>query len=147
MIDPGEFLDALARHLDAVGLARYSPTGAYGPGSLPAITWTLLPATLDAAVALTVYDEILDRDDHNPDVYVQMRWRTAGTDPRTTHAAADAASRALHDASHVALPGGLRVLLCRRKIRGVAEPDNAGRWERADSYRFTLNPPASGGAP
>ncbi|MBF6460154.1 hypothetical protein IU433_14025 [Nocardia puris] len=147
MIDPGQFLDSFARHLDAAGLARYIPIGAYPPGTLPAITFTLLPPEPDAAVALTVYDEVLDRDDHNPDIFVQLRWRTGGTDPRTTDAVADAATRHLHDARHVRLPDGPRILLCRRRIRGVTAPDSNGRYERADSFVFTLNPAASGGAP
>ncbi|WP_051164448.1 phage tail terminator protein [Nocardia testacea] len=145
MIDPGEFLEALARHLDAAGLARYIPAGAYPPGTVPAATFSLLPSKPDAAVALTVYDEVLDRDDHNPDVYVQMRWRAAGIDPRVVNASADAATRQLHDATHIQLPDGPRVLLCRRKIRGLATPDSNGRYERADSYVFTLNPAPAGG--
>lgn len=146
MIDTGQFVESFARYLDAAGLARYVPDGAYGPGALCAVTFDLLPPGIDAAVALAVYDEIYDRDDHNPDVFMQLRWRTTGTDPRTTNNAADAATRHLHDASRIQLPDGPRVLLCRRKVRGVTTPDSNGRYERADSYRFTLNP-APGGAP
>ncbi|QIS18530.1 phage tail terminator protein [Nocardia terpenica] len=133
-------LDALARHLAALGLARYQPTDAYPSGALPAVFWNLLPPKPDDAISITIYDEAFDRDDHNPDVYVQLRWRTAGSDPRTTDDAADLAARSLHDISHLTLPGGVRVLLCRRKIRGLTTSDATGRFERADSYVFTLNP-------
>lgn len=142
MTDTRTLVDALARHLAAAGLARYTPTGVYSGAGLPAAFDSLLPATPDAAVALTVYDEQYGRDDHNPDVFIQFRWRTAGKDPRTTNDVADAASRLLHDASHLLLPGGVRVLLCRRQIRGITTPDSNGRFERADSYRLTLNPEA-----
>ncbi|MBH0778821.1 phage tail terminator protein [Nocardia bovistercoris] len=146
MIDATEFVEALARYLDASGLARYVASGAYPPGDACAVTFAGLPTSPDAAVALTVYDEQYGRDDHNPDVFVQMRWRTAGTDPRTTDSVADAARRLLHDATHVQLPDGPRVLLCRRRIRGGTTPDSNSRYERADSYVFTLNP-APGGTP
>ncbi|MGW1740451.1 phage tail terminator protein [Nocardia sp. NPDC001965] len=146
MIDPVGFLESLARYLDASGVARYVPAGAYTPGELAAVTFALLPTKPDTAVALTVYDESFQRDDHNPDVYVQFRWRAAGTDPRVVDRAADSATRLLHDASRFQLPGGPRVLLCRRRIRGLTTPDSNGRYERPDSYLFTLNP-APGGTP
>ncbi|WP_280273375.1 minor capsid protein [Nocardia wallacei] len=138
--DTGTFVDSLARYLDSAGLVRYQPVGAYSAGTVPAVFLNLLPAQPDAALAITVYDEVFDRDDHNPDLYVQLRWRTAGTDPRTTDDAADAANRLVHDQAHFILPGAVRVMLCRRKVRGLTTPDSNGRYERADSYVFTLNP-------
>ncbi|MFI5778137.1 minor capsid protein [Nocardia sp. NPDC051570] len=138
--DTGRFVDALARYLHSAGMARYQPVGTYPDGDIPAVFFNLLPAKPEAALAITVYDEQFDRDDHNPDLYVQLRWRTAGKDPRTVDLTADAASRILHDQTHLTFSGGVRVLLCRRKVRGLTIPDSNGRYERADSYVFTLNP-------
>lgn len=141
MTSTRQLVDALARYLDSTGIARYQPTGVYPSGSVPAVFAGLLPATPDAVVALTVYDVQFGRGDiGNEDVYIQFRWRTAGKDPRTTDDVADAATALLHDAERLLLPGGVRVLLCRRKIRGITTPDSTGRFERADSYMLTLNP-------
>ncbi|RJO69771.1 hypothetical protein D5S18_28125 [Nocardia panacis] len=138
--DTVRFVDALARYLHSAGMARYQPIGAYPEGDIPAVFFNLLPAKPEAALAITVYDELFDRDDHNPDLFVQLRWRAAGTDPRTVDLTADATSRILHDRAHLTFPGNVRVLLCRRKVRGLTTPDSNGRYERADSYVFTLNP-------
>ncbi|MGV9662580.1 minor capsid protein [Nocardia niigatensis] len=138
--DTRTFVDALARYLASAGLARYEPTGPYLDGSAPAVFFNQLPDSPDTAVAITVYDELFDRDDHNPDLFVQLRWRAAGLDPRDVDELADNASRALHDRTHIQLANGVRVLLCRRRIRGLALPDSNARFERSDSYVFTLTP-------
>ncbi|WP_067566140.1 minor capsid protein [Nocardia acidivorans] len=138
--DTATFVDALARYLDSAGLVRYQLVGAYAEGDIPATFFNLLPAKPEAALAITVYDELFDRDDHNPDVYVQLRWRLPGRDPRSVDRIADDANAILHDKTHLTFPGGVRVLLCRRKVRGLTTPDSNGRFERADSYVFTLNP-------
>ncbi|MFC9874878.1 phage tail terminator protein [Nocardia salmonicida] len=141
MTSTRQLVDALARYLDSTGIARYQPTGAYPSGALPAIFDGLFPAAPDAALALTVYDVQYGRGDiGNEDVYIQFRWRTAGKDPRITNDVADRATELLHDAERLLLPGGVRILLCRRKIRGITTPDSNGRYERADSFMFTLNP-------
>jgi hypothetical protein len=135
-----QIVDALAQHLKANGLVKYDPSGAIPAGPLPMVRMQSLPATPDAAIAIAVYDENFDRDDHNPDCYIQLRYRTAGKDPRITENLADAVTALLHDASEYVMPGGVRVLLSRRKIRGLLEPDSNARYERADSFRFTLTP-------
>ncbi len=140
-VDTGTFVDSLSRYLESAGLVRYQPVGAYPPdGPAPAVFFNLLPDSPEGALAVTVYDEVFDRDDHNPDLYIQLRWRTAGADPRTTDTVADSANRLLHDQSGLIFPGDVRVLLCRRKVRGLTTPDSNGRYERADSFVFTLNP-------
>ena len=133
------FVDGIARYLMAQGIVRYG-LPAPPPGPLPAVYLSGLPATPDGAVSIIVYDERFDRDDQNPDVFCQFRWRTAGKDIRTTDDLADAAKAILHDMSHVTLPNGVVVALCRRRIRGLTVPDDNGRYERADSYQFILNP-------
>lgn len=138
-----ELVDAIARHLAALKLVRYEPTGAYKNGTLPAVFVGQLPDRPDDAVSIRVYDRSRDRDRDNPDWYVQLRFRRAGRDPRPVDDFADAVDAALDDRSHFTLPGGIGVKLCRCKIRGVSDPDDSGRWSRPDSYVFTLDAKAS----
>ncbi|MFE7746870.1 hypothetical protein ACFU5M_31725, partial [Nocardia sp. NPDC057455] len=75
-------LQALAQHLAAAGLARYSLTGYSGDDpARPAVAFEQLPAAPDTAVSMAVYNHLTDRDRWNPDVYVRLRFRAAGVDP------------------------------------------------------------------
>lgn len=135
-------LDALARHLADAGLARYSPDGMYGTGTLPAIFMGTLPDKPDAALLLNIYNDSRDRDPDraNPDIWVQIRARTPGRDPRTTDDLADALFDQLDDATHYVMPGGVHVALSQRVVTTSADPDENGRYTRPDSYKFHLNP-------
>lgn len=139
MTDRYAVFDGLAQHLADAGLARYTPDGPYPPGPLPAVFYLRHPDTPADAITIVIYDENHDRDDHNPDIYVQLRYRRAGTDPRPVDRLADAVFELLHDRSHFTLPNGIGVKLCRRKIAGMSDPDTSGRWSRPDSYMFTLD--------
>ncbi|NMM84313.1 hypothetical protein B2J88_08060 [Rhodococcus sp. SRB_17] len=135
--DTVELLEALAGHLDDSGLARYAAI--YSGDGLPAIYFGSLPDKPDTAILLNVYNEDRSRDDATPDYYVQIRYRTAGRDPRAVELLADAVFRHLHDQSNVAW-GGVNVLLCRRILRAPTAPDSNLRYTRPDSYRITTNP-------
>ncbi|WP_027503247.1 minor capsid protein [Rhodococcus sp. UNC363MFTsu5.1] len=130
----------LAEHLAAAGLARYSPTGIYTGEGLPAVFFGTLPDKPDTAVLINTYNDDRERDDDSPDLYVQMRFRTAGRNPHTTPRLADDVFEHLHDRSNFTLPNGVQVLLCRRHITGPNAPDANGRYTRPDSYTLTLNP-------
>lgn len=143
MTSTEELVVGLAQHLDAIGLARYSETGAYGAGSLPAIFFGGFPDTPGRALTIRQYDQSNARDNANADHYVQIRSRCESTDPLGADVMADALFDALHDRSHFTLPNGVGVKLCTRKIRGVADPDIGGRYSRPDSYIFTLDAKAS----
>jgi len=135
-------LDSLSRHIAAAGLARYSPDGIYGAGTLPAIVTGKMPDKPDAALLLNIYNDSRERDPDraNPDVWVQIRIRTPGQDPRTTNAVADDLFALLDDATHYTMPGGVRVGVSRREVATTADPDENGRYTRPDSYKFHLNP-------
>lgn len=135
------FLASLAQHLASSGLARYSETGKYTNTGLPAVFFGQLPPTPDAAILINVYNQDNTRDDDSPDMYVQLRYRTPGSDPRTTENLADSVFALLHDVSNTVW-GTTRVLLCRRVIRGPIAPDatTPTRYTRPDSYRVTINP-------
>lgn len=135
-------IDSLARHLAATGLVRYDPDGDYGPGTLPAVFVGEMPATPDAAVLLNVYNDSRDRDPDraNPDVWVQVRCRTPGRDPRVTDDLADAIFDVLDDKTRYVMPGGVNVARSIREVTADSEPDGNGRYSRPDSYKFHLNP-------
>ncbi|MCZ4557984.1 minor capsid protein [Rhodococcus maanshanensis] len=135
--------DGLARYIAAAGLCRYSPTGVYPVDPLPAAVFGTFPDSPADAIGLRVYNESGDRDDANPDVYVQLRFRRAGKDPRPTDDFADAVKNLLHDRERFVLPGGIRVLLCRRVVTASTTPDASARYSRPDSYRLTLNAKAT----
>lgn len=142
MTDRVALFVGIAQHLADHGLVRYAPTGIYppaGPTDPPAAYYRQRPDTPADAVTITVYDENYDRDDGNPDVYVQLHYRRAGTDPRIVDQYAETVRETLHDRSRFTLPNGIGVKLCRRKIAGMSDPDTSGRWSRPDSYVFTLD--------
>lgn len=130
----------LAQHLHALGIARYNASGIYAGSGLPVIFFGALPDKPDDAILINTYNDDRSRDDDTPDLSVQIRFRTAGRDPRSTSALADRVFEALHDTSHLTLPSGIRVLLCRRNVTAPIAPDANGRWTRPDSYMITVNP-------
>lgn len=130
---------ALAQHLDDLGLARYNPAGIYTGGGLPAVFFGAMPDTPDDALVINLYDDDRSRDDRTPDLYMQIRGRCAGRDPRDVDRLMDSIFDALHDTSHQQW-GSVRVLLCRRVVRAPRDPDANQRWTRPDSYRLTVNP-------
>ncbi|NKR32278.1 hypothetical protein GS504_15630 [Rhodococcus hoagii] len=135
-------LDALARHIAATGLARYNPDGIYSASTVPAIFVGQMPPTPDAALLLNIYNDSRDRDPDraNPDIWVQLRGRTPGRDPRTTDDLLDALFDVLDNARHYVMPGGVRVAVSQREVTATADPDENGRYTRPDSYKFHLNP-------
>lgn len=130
---------ALAQHLATLGLARYTPTGVYTGTGPPAVFFGAMPDKPDDALVINTYNDDRSRDDHNPDIYIQIRGRRTGRDPRAVDDLMDALFDALHDATHQQW-GSVRVLQCRRTVRAPRDPDANGRWTRPDSYVITLNP-------
>lgn len=130
---------ALAQRLATLGLVRYEPGGMYGEAGLPAVFFGAMPDTPHDALVINTYNDDRSRDDHNPDIYIQIRGRSAGRDPRAVDQLMDGLFDALHDTSHTTW-GTVRVLLCRRVVRAPRDPDQNGRWTRPDSYRITANP-------
>lgn len=137
--------DALAKHLAALGLARYTPDGIYTATGLPAIFFGKLPDKPDTAILINTYNEDRGRDQSTPDFYVQLRFRTAGRDKRTTDRLADTVFRELDDLVNDRsnqVWAGVNILSCHRILRVPAAQDTTLRYERPDSYRITTNPGA-----
>jgi hypothetical protein len=132
--------ESVGHRLAELGLVRYSPTGAYADTGLPPVFHGAMPALPVSAVTVNVYDDQRGRDNHSPDVYVQVRARLDTRNPREIN---DLLAQVFEAFQHTTLyiwPGGVRVLVCERVSRAPLGADTNGRYERADNYRFTLNP-------
>lgn len=143
-VDTSMVQAALVAHLASKNLIQWNPSLGYSENpNRPAGRFGILTDSPATQVSINVYDHSTARDDHNPDIFVQLRFRAAGRDPRVVDRLADAVFAELHwSDSHPAenWPGGVHVLQCRRVVRGPSAPDSSDRYERPDSYRITFNP-------
>lgn len=129
---------ALGQHLADAGIARYEPDGMYPDGGLPVVVFGRMPPTPDGAIVVTTYNEQTQRAGKAaPDVFIQIRCRTAGRDPRTTEQLSDTIYR-LIDRPHQRW-GQVTVRDCNRVVYAPLGADDNGRYERADSYRLHIN--------
>lgn len=153
-IDPTRLVHSLCTLMRDEGYWQFSLTSPYSENrNKPAAFFGGMPTDPHTAVTVRVYDEDTSRDDHNPDIFVQLRFRAAGKDIRAVEDLADKAFQRLHwPAEHQpevwpprGWPDSVHVLMSRRVVRGIAGQDANERWERADSYRFTINPGGSNG--
>lgn len=135
----------LAAYLAGQQVGVWSADGIYPAGVVMPIYVGILPDEAATGIGLQVYSDDRQRDDVTPDIRVQVRIR-GDADPRPTGigpATADRIFILLHDRSNYDLDNATRVLLSRRHLRAPEERDETGRWTRADSYTFTLNPGGS----
>lgn len=135
------FVPDLAAHLATKRIGQYRPNGVYKTYSPPAIYFGALPDEAGYAIALNVYNFITrtGRDTATPAVYVQVRAR-GDKHPHSPAEILDKVYQELHEHTNYTLDNSTRVLLSTRHLRGPEEKDTQGRWTRADSYTFTLNP-------
>lgn len=141
-----EIMEALGYHLTNRGLARYNPTGAMTEDpAKPLFVLGPAPAKPDTTVTAMIYNDDRGRDKFNPDFYIQLRFRAAGQDLRVVERLADNVFAELDwetGRPDETWPGGVRVQSSRRTVRAPSAPDGntPKRYERADSYRITVNP-------
>ncbi len=141
---PEQIRRAIAAHLAAEGVVDYRPTDPYPDGlTVPAVFEVAMPESPDRAVTIGVYDWNTTRDKHNPDVFVQLRFRGAPHDIASVDGPADHTFAVLDEAERYVMPGGVRVLQSIRKVTTNPARDANGRFERFESYRFTVNPSGS----
>lgn len=147
--DTNRLVAALCAMMRDEGYWQYSLTAPYTENrDKPAAFFGGLPMDPHTAVTVRVYDLDTSRDDHNPDVFVQLRFRAAGKDIRAVEKLADRAYDRLHwpkEHPPEVWPEDVHVLQSRNQVRGIAGQDSNERWERADSYRITINPGGSNG--
>lgn len=138
---------ALALKLSADGLARYQVGENYvadDPARPSVFLRPQMPDSPDTAVTIAVIDDRRDRDAHNPDFYVRLRFRAGGRNIRAVDDLADGVFEHLHTfeptADRQRWPGGVNVQSCFRTATSESATDTTGRYMRADTYRITLNP-------
>lgn len=129
-------LQDLAARLAVAGVARWSPSGAYGAGSLPAIFLGAVPASPDAAITLTAYPVEPGIGAEDTVTGVQVRTRTAGADPRTTWDLDDAIFSILHGLTNTTI-AGRRVTQVRLRSGASLGQDDSKRWSWSSNYYLT----------
>lgn len=143
MIKADAVVAGLLQHLHSKGLVRWSLTQTFNEGPVPSAHLERMPSSPHTAVAVYVYNEDRTRDEHNPDIYVQLRFRAAGDDPRVVKALADNVFAELNwtdDHAPESWPGNIEVLHSKCVVRAPRVLDQNTRWESPDSYRLTINP-------
>lgn len=136
-----DFLPDLARHLASVGIGQFEESGVYKRFIPPAIYFGVIPDEAGYALAINQYAQSTQggRITSTPALFVQIRAR-GDRHPHSPGKILDRIYQELHDQQRFTLDNSTRVLLCIRHLRGTEEQDTQGRWTRADSYTFTLNP-------
>lgn len=142
-----DLLTGLAVHLDAHGVGRWQPSGAYTAPSPPPITLRTLPDAFDRAYALGSYVEVEEEDAGLSDVTVGVQIRSRGTtDPDTVEEVADAAWELLHGARMLTLgsgAGAVHTSLIYRRSTALLGVDRHGRYERSCNYFVFASRPNS----
>ncbi len=143
-VDTSMVLAGLVAHLAEKNLIQWNPSLGYNENpNKPAGRYGIMMDKPDTQVTVNVYDHSTTDDDYNPMVYVQLRFRAAGKDPRVVDRLADAVFAELHWSYFHPVEewsGGAHVLMSRRVVRGISAPDDSDRYERPDSYCITFNP-------
>lgn len=137
-------LEGVAYWLDQLGLAHYDSAGVGYDGSATQPVVFLQQNFDEPSSAITLWCYYSDRDVENPNVgtwRIQISCRVVLNSPSlAADALADLVYDRIHARSHVRLPNGTQLLLCKQVVRGLAELDASGRFYRADSYELLTNP-------
>lgn len=137
MIEPLDYLDALARYLHEHRLLTYDPHGACGDCFIES-----MPPAPDAAVCLSLYGAGATDARNGWDVR-SLQVRCRGTaDPRISRRRCEALYGALHGLAGIELPGGVWIVLA----AAVAAPasmgvDESGRHEHVVNLRLDIEAP------
>lgn len=132
-------VEDICQHLATLKVGTYATTGVYPTGTQWPIYRSRIPDEAATGISVVVYGDDRFRDKITADILVQIRVR--GTkNPDVTNSKADQIFELLNDETHLTLNNRTRVLHCTRHLRTPEEPDSNQRWNRADSYTFTVNP-------
>lgn len=127
-----DFLDGIARHLDALSLVTYDPEGAGGDCFLDD-----MPSGPDTAVAITSYQAGVEPDSLLPYDEPRIQVRTRDLDPTAARTRCKALYDELHGLGPVDLPDGTRLILCVALQGGPTAigKDQTGRTEYVCNFR------------
>jgi len=136
-----DFLPDLANELANLGIGQFNLRGVYKTFTPPAVYFGIIPDEAGYAIAVNQYGQrdTIDRTTETPALLVQFRAR-GDKHPHSPGRILDRIYKDFHGQSHITLDNSTTVLACTRHLRGPEEQDAQGRWTRADSYTFTLNP-------
>ena len=135
--DSTDVLEALAQVLADAGIAQYRTDGMY-TGTAPAVVFGYAPEQPDNVIVLNIANESTHRADKSaPDMWIHVRVRTAGSDPRTTEHLAQSIYE-LIDRSHQTWKT-VKVRDCHRTVRAPLIQDTNRRYTRADMYQAHIN--------
>jgi hypothetical protein len=136
-----DLLEGIAQYLEAQGVGIYDPDAVYELGDT-AIRMRKLPATVDRAVALTVYAP-QDHPTLNLSQYrVQFWMRGTAGDALDVDDLADDVFHVFHGLEHRDFGTAHVVQALRVSSLPMGEDDNQ-RHERSDNYLLDINRPAT----
>ncbi|MFM9777095.1 minor capsid protein [Streptomyces scabiei] len=127
-----DFLDGIARHLDALSLVTYDPEGPTGDCFLDD-----MPSGPDKAVAITSYQAGVEPDSLLPYDEPRIQVRTRDVDPTAARTRCAAIYGELHGLGPVTLPDGTLLILCVALQGGPTAigKDQNGRMEYVCNFR------------
>ncbi|MEU1554006.1 minor capsid protein [Streptomyces scabiei] len=127
-----DFLDGIARHLDALSLVTYDPEGTAGDTFLDD-----MPSGPDRAVAITSYQAGVEPDSLLPYDEPRIQVRTRDVDPTAARTRCAAIYGELHGLGPVTLPDGTLLILCVALQGGPTAigKDQNGRMEYVCNFR------------
>lgn len=136
-----DLLHGLAQLLAADGVGVYRDTGVYADSETGIVIGTV-PQNPPAVVALIPYPLTDDATLSDSVLGLQVRCRSAGSDPRVVSDMTDAVFDSLQSHPGADLSTTARLLIAER-VSGVPLGEDAnGRSEAADSYQLTLHRPS-----
>lgn len=132
-------VEDICQHLATLKVGTYTATGVYPTGTQWPIYRSRIPDEAPMGISVVVYGDDRFRDKYAADMLVQIRVR-GSKNPDVANAKADSIFELLNDETHFRLNNRTSVLHCQRHLRTPEEPDSNQRWNRADSYTFTVYP-------
>lgn len=138
MTDPNSFLIVEAAGLlSAEGVGLWNPDGVYPPNpDRPVIIDSVMPASPDSVIVLTVYPVSSGAGDEDDVVGLQVRTRASGARPDTVRAIDRAIFEVLHNRQGSI--GAVPVTRCLAQSSASLGQDDSKRWEWSTNYYVTL---------
>lgn len=131
----------LATYLAEHGIGTYRPSGVYDDTETGIVVGTV-PQQPPRIVALTPYPLATDATQADDVIGLQVRARSAGTDPRDALDLSDAAFDVLVGATHLDL-SGVVVHLVEHTGSAPMGRDASGRYEHVSNYQLTAHHPTA----
>lgn len=137
-----DLVTGFAQLLDAEGVGKWRPVGAYQAGET-AITRRELASGLDRSIALSTYsvDDDPTLSDSVLGLQVVTRWE--GADPAPADDLADSVYDALHGLAGVDLGTGVHVVQCLFRSGTTLGQDQSKRWRTSSNFYVTVHRPSS----